>query len=160
MVLGLTTFAWIHTILSLVALVAGIVVVKELLGSRIPPGWTALFLVTAIATSATGFGFPFDRFIDSHWTGIAALVALALVILARYVLGLAGAGRWIYAVGMVLSLYFLAVVAVAQLFKKVPALTAMAPTQSEPPFLVAQLVTLAIFGWLAIAAARKFRPVA
>jgi hypothetical protein len=158
MVLGLSTFAWIHTILSLVALAAGVTVVKELLGSRMSGGWTALFLVTAFATSATGFGFPFDRLIDSHWTGIAALVALALVIVARYVFGLAGAWRWIYAVGMVLSLYFLVVVAVAQLFKKVPALTAMAPTQTEPPFLVAQLVVLALFAVLLIAAARKFRP--
>ncbi len=158
MYLGLTTYAWIHTLLSLVALVAGIVVVRDLLGSRIRAGWTALFLVTAIATSATGFGFPFDRFIDSHYLGVASLVAFALVLLARYGLGLAGAGRWIYALGMVLSLYFLSVVGVAQLFKKVPALHALAPTQAEPPFLMAQLVVLAVFGWLAIAAVRKFRP--
>lgn len=160
MFLGLTTFAWIHTILSLVALVAGIVVVKELLGSSVSRGWTALFVVTAFATSATGFVFPFERFIDSHWTGLVALVVLALVVLAHYVFRLAGFWRWIYSLGMVLSLYFLALVAIAQAFKKVPVLTAMAPTLSEPPFLVAQLVALAIFGVIAIAAVRKFRPVA
>lgn len=160
MVLGLTTFAWIHTILSLVALVAGIVVVKGLLGSRMPGGWTALYLVTAIATSATGFGFPFDRFIDSHYLGAASLVVFALAMLARYAFRLAGAWRWIYAFSMVLGLWFLVVVLIAQAFKKVPALTAMAPTQSEPPFLVVQLVGLAIFGLIAIAAVRKFRPAA
>lgn len=160
MVLGLTTFTWIHTLLSLVAIVAGIVVVKGLLGSRVPGGWTALYLVTAIATSVTGFFFPFTRLIDSHYIGIASLVLFALAILARYAFRLAGAWRWVYALGMVLSLYFLVLVTLTQIFKRVPALTAMAPTQSEPPFLVAQLVTLAIFVWLAIAAARKFRPVA
>jgi hypothetical protein len=158
MVLGLTTFALIHTLLSLVAIVAGIVVVKGLLGSRVPGGWTALYLVTAIATSATGFGFPFERFIDSHWTGAASLVVFALVILARYAFRLAGFWRWVYALGMVLGLWFLVVVLIAQAFKKVPALTAMAPTQTEPPFLVAQLVAFAVLGVLAIAAVRKFRP--
>jgi len=141
-----------------VAIVAGIVVVKESLASRMPGGWTALYLVTGIATSATGFGFPFDRFIDSHWTGVASLVAFALALSARYGFRLAGAWRWIYALGLVIGLWFLVVVLIAQAFKKVPALTAMAPTQAEPPFLVAQLVALVIFAWLAIAAARKFRP--
>jgi hypothetical protein len=160
MVLGLTTFAWIHTLLSLVAIVAGIVVVKGLLGSRVPGGWTALYLVTAIATSATGFGFAVARFQDSHYLGIASLVLFALAILARYGFRLAGAWRGVYALGMVLGLWFLVVILIAQAFKKVPALTAMAPTLSEPPFLVAQLVALATFGVLAIAAVRKFRPVA
>ncbi len=108
----------------------------------------------------TGFLLPFDRFIDSHYLGAASLVAFALVLTARYGFGLAGAWRWIYAVGLVICLWFLFVVLIAQFFKKVPALTAAAPTQSEPPFLVAQLVALAIFAWLAVAAARKFRPAA
>jgi hypothetical protein len=158
MYLGFTTFTWIHTLLSLVAIVAGIAVVKGLLGSRMPGGWTALYLLSAIATSATGFGFAVTRFQESHYLGIASLVVFALVLLARYAFGLAGIWRWVYALGMVLGLWFLIVVLIAQAFKKVPALTAMAPTQSEPPFLVAQLVALAILGVLAIAAVRKFRP--
>jgi hypothetical protein len=160
MILGLTTYAWIHTLLSLVAIVAGIVVVKALLDSRMPGGWTALYLVTAIATSATGFGFPFVRLIDSYYLGAASLVVFALVLLARYAFSLAGVWRWVYALGMVLGLWFLVVVLIAQAFKKVPALTAMAPTQAEPPFLVVQLVALAILGVVAIAAVRKFRPAA
>jgi hypothetical protein len=151
---------WIHTLLSLVAIVAGIVVVKELLASRMPGGWTALYLATAILTSLTGFFFPFDRFIDSHWLGVASLIVFALVLIARYGLGLAGAWRWIYPLGMVVGLWFLVVVLIAQAFKKVPALTAVAPTQAEPPFLIAQVVALVIFAALAIAAMRKFRPAA
>lgn len=158
MIYGLTTFAWVHTILSLVGLVAGLVVVVGLLGSKKLGGWTALYLASAVATNVTGFGFPFDRFQDSHWVGVISLVVLAAAILARYVFRFAGAWRWIYALGAVLGLYFLVFVGIAQLFKKVPALAAMAPTLSEPPFAITQLAVTAIFVVLAIAAAIKFRP--
>ena len=106
MIAGLSTFTWVHTLLSLMALVSGLVVVIALFGSRTPNGWTAFFLATAIATSATGFGFPFDRFEASHWSGVISLVALLAAVLARYVFHLAGAARWIYAIGMVLGFYF------------------------------------------------------
>jgi hypothetical protein len=157
MLLGLSTVAFIHSLLSLVALVAGVVVVAGLLGSRITPGWTGLFFVTAIATSATGFGLPSDGFGASQWTGVLSLVVLAVALLARYGFHLAGVWRRIYAVSLVIALYFLVLVLIAQVFKKVPALAAVAPTQSEPPFTVTQLVALVLFVVLAIAAARKFR---
>jgi hypothetical protein len=155
---NLSTFTTIHTVLSLVALVSGIVVVIGLLQGRIHGLWTTLYLVTSVATSVTGFGFPFDRFLPSHWVGVISLVLLAAALLARYGFHLAGAWRWVYAVSIVISVYFLAFVTVVQLFRKVPALHALAPTESEAPFAGAQLVVLAIFVWLAIAAARKFRP--
>ena len=158
MIAGLSTFTWVHTLLSLAALVSGLVVVIALLGSRTPGGWTAFFLASAIATSATGFGFPFDRFVDSHWAGVVSLVVLLAAVLARYVFHLAGAARWIYAVGVVLGLYFLVFIGIAQLFKKVPALHAMAPTLSEPPFAVSALAATVLFVVLAVVAAFKFRP--
>jgi len=158
MIYGLTTFAWVHTILSLVGLVSGLVVLIGLLGSNKLGGWTALYLVSAVATSVTGFGFPVDKFQASHWVGAISLVVLAAAVLARYVFHFAGAWRWVYALGVVLGLYFLVFVGVAQLFKKVPALAAMAPTLSEPPFAITQLAATAIFVVLAIAAAIKFRP--
>jgi hypothetical protein len=156
--LDLTTLTWVHTLLSLVAIVAGVVVVRDLIGARVSGGWTALYLVTAILTSVTGFLFPFDRFVDSHWIGVVSLVLFALVLLARYGFGLAGAWRWIYALGMVITLWFLVLVLIAQLFQKVPALAALAPTRNDAPFLVAQVVVLALFAWLAVAAVRRFRP--
>ena len=158
MTLDLTTFTGIHTVLSLVALVAGVVVVIGLLGARTLPLMTALFLVTAVATSVTGFGFPFSTLLPSHYVGAISLVVLALVILARYVYGLSGAWRWIYAVGTVIASYFLVFVGIAQLFKKVPALAAVAPTLSETPFAATQGVVLVLFVVLAIAALRAFRP--
>jgi hypothetical protein len=158
MVPELTTYAWIHTGLSLVGLISGIVVAIGLLDSRRPAPWTSLYLASAVATSATGFGFQGVGFGASHWVGVASLVVLLAAILALSVYRLAGAWRWIYAVGAVLGLYFLVFVAIAQAFKKVPALEAMAPTLSEPPFALAQLVALVLFVVLAVAAALRFWP--
>jgi hypothetical protein len=158
MFLGLSTFTWVHTLLSLVGIASGLVVVKGLLSSQRLDGWTALFLASAVATSATGFFLPADRFMPSHGVGVISLVVLALAILARYGLHFAGRWRWIYALGAVLALYFLVFVGVAQLFAKVPALRALAPTQAEPPFAIAEGVVLVLFVALTIAAAIKFRP--
>jgi hypothetical protein len=158
MIGNLSTFTAIHTVLSLAALASGIVVVIGLLAGRMHGVWTTVYLVTAVAASVTGFGFPFTQFMASHWVGVISLVVLAAALLARYGFHLAGAWRWVYAVGIVISVYFLVFVTIAQAFQKVTALKALAPTMSEAPFAVAQLVVLAIFVWLAIAAARKFRP--
>jgi len=46
---------------------------------------------------------------------------------------------------------------VVQAFEKVPALKAMAPTQTEPPFKLTQLVVLGLFVVLAIVAVIRFR---
>src|SRR5262245_42906894 len=115
MFLGLTAFTWFHTILSIVALIAGIVVVAGLLGSHTLDGWAALYLATAVATNVTGFFFfPGTGFDAAQVVGVISSVALALAILARYVFHFHGAWRWIYAVGAVVGLYFLVFVAVAQ----------------------------------------------
>ena len=157
---GLSTLTWVHTLLSLVGIVTGIVVLIGLLSSKWPDGWSVAFLASAVATSVTGFMLPAAGFGPSHWVGVISLVVLALALLARYGLHLAGAWRRIYAAGVVLALYFLVFVGVAQLFGKVPALHALAPTQSEPPFAIAEGAVLVLFVVLAIAAAIKFRPAA
>jgi hypothetical protein len=149
----LSTFGWIHTLISLLALLSGIVAVIGLFSPRDSETWTATFLVTAVVTSATGFGFPFDHFMASHWVGVIALVVLALMVLARYVFHLAGAWRWIYAAGMVVSLYFLALVAVDQAYRKVPALAAMPQSATYT-----QVALLLIFIVIGVAAARLYRP--
>jgi len=157
---GLSTMTWIHTLLSLVGIASGMVVVKGLLSSRPMGGWSALFLASAVLTSVTGFLLPSAGFGPSHWVGVISLVLLAFALLARYGLHLSGAWRWIYAVGVVLSLYFLFFVLVAQFFAKIPALHALAPTQSEPPFAVAEGMLLVLFVILTVVAAVKFRPAA
>jgi hypothetical protein len=105
----------------------------------------------------TGFLFPFHRFLPSHGVGIVSLLVLAVAVLARYAFHLAGAWGRTYAISAMIALYLNVFVLIAQAFQKVPALKAMAPTQSEPPFLVTQLVVMVLFVALTIAAARRFR---
>ena len=117
-----------------------------------------MFLATTALTSLTGFGFPFDHVLPSHVVGILTLVALLVAILAFYLFRLAGAWRWLYVVGAIVALWFNVFVLVAQAFNKIAALKALAPTQSEPPFLIAQTIVLVIFIVLGLLAARKFHP--
>jgi hypothetical protein len=156
--LSIANFTLLHVIISLVGLVSGFVVLKGLLASQRLEGWTALFLATTVLTSVTGFGFPFDHLLPSHWVGVISLVLLLIAIVALYVLRLAGPWRWIYVATATAALYLNSFVAVAQAFMKISFLQPLAPTQSEPPFLIAQLVVLAIFIGLGIVAARRFHP--
>jgi hypothetical protein len=157
MMSGMTTFTIVHVVVSLVGIVSGFVVAAGLIAARRLDGWTALFLASTVATSVTGFGFPVDHVLPSHVVGVISLVVLAVAILARYVQHLAGGWRTIYVIGTVVALYLNVFVLIVQAFRRVPALAAMAPTQSEPPFLVAQLVVMALFVVLGIAAVRGFR---
>lgn len=158
MFLGSPTYTLIHVAISLVALAAGFVVLFGMFSSKRLNGWTALFLLTTVATSATGFGFPFSKLLPSHIVGIISLAVLAVAILARYPFHLAGSWRWVYVVSAVLALYFNAFVGVVQSFQKIAFLQPLAPTQSEPPFLVAQLVLMGIFVVLGFVAVKKFHP--
>jgi hypothetical protein len=162
MVLGMSeaTFTVVHVVLSLIGIAAGIIVLVGMFGARRFPGWTALFLVTTVLTSVTGFFFPRDHLMPSHIVGIISLIVLAIAILALYRYRLARAWRWIYVICAVLALYLNVFVGVVQAFQKLPALVRLAPTQSEPPFLAAQLIVLAIFVVLGISAAIKYRPAA
>lgn len=158
MMFGMTlgTYTFLHVLISLVGIGSGLIVMFGLLTGKRLDGWTALFLVTTVLTSMTGFGFPFDHLLPSHKVGIISLVILALTIPARYVFHLAGRWRWIYVVGAAMALYLNVFVAVVQAFLKVPALKSLAPTQKEPPFLIAQLVVLLVFVGLTILAAKRF----
>jgi hypothetical protein len=155
-----TTLLGIHTWLSLIGLASGFVVLVGLIQSKPLNGWTALFLATTVLTSVTGYGLPADHILPSHIVGALSLGVLAGAILARYVYHLAGPWRWIYVVSAMAALYLNAFVAVVQLFRKVPALNALAPTESEPPFAIAQVLLLAVAIALTIWAARVFRPTA
>ena len=156
--MSLETFTLVHVVISLVGIGSGLIVMYGLLTAKRLNGWTALFLLTTVLTSVTGFGFPFDHLLPSHKVGIISLVVLAIAILARYPLRLAGAWRGIYVVTASIALYLNVFVLVVQSFEKVAALRALAPKQNEPPFLVAQVAVLVIFVVLTIMAAKKFRP--
>jgi hypothetical protein len=156
--MSLSTFTSVHVILSLVGIFAGFVVLFGMFGSRTLPGWTAIFLVTTILTSVTGYFFPVDRILPSHIVGALSLVALALAVLAYYRLHLEGSWRWIYAVTAIVALYFNVFVAVVQAFAKIPVLHSLATTQSDPAFVVAQIIVLALFIVFGVIAVRSFHP--
>jgi hypothetical protein len=153
-------FLQIHVALSLIALVAGLIVLYGLLKGRAFGGWTALFLLTTILTSVTGFPLPPFGFDPPRAVGILSLVLLVVAVAGYYLFHLAGAWRWIYVVTAMAALYLDAFVGVIQAFLKIPTLHELAPTQSEPPFVVAQVAVLAFFVILGFLAARKFRPAA
>ena len=148
----------IHTLISLVAIFTGIVVLFGMLAGNRLDCWTKWFLTTAVLTTVTGFFFPFHGFTPAIGLGIISLPFLAITIFARYSKHLAGAWRWIYVIGAVICLYFNLFVLVVQLFEKVPALHAMAPTQTESPFKLTQFVVLMLSTVLAIVAVIRFRP--
>jgi len=158
--LSLSTFTMLHVIISLVGIVSGLIVLFGLLGSSRMPGWTALFLLTTILTSVTGFGFPFTVLLPSHMIGILSLVLLAIACLALYGMKLSGAWRWIYAVTAMIALYLNIFVLIIQSFLKIPALTALAPGNppSGPAFAVVQGLVLLFFVIVIIGAVRRFRP--
>ena len=152
----LTAFTLFHVALSLVGILSGFVVVAGFMSAKRSNGWTALFLTTTVLTSLTGFLFPFHKFLPSHAVGIVSLIVLAVAIPALYVFRLAGPWRLTYVIGSVIALYLNVFVLVAQLFMKVPALKALAPTQSEPPFLGTQVVVMLVFIVLGVFAGKRF----
>jgi len=159
MILGMPTYTFVHVMISLVGIVSGFVVLYGLLTADRMNGWTLVFLGFTAATSLTGFGFPFHGVDPAIIVGIISLVVLAVAIAARYAFHLAGAWRWIYAVTAVIALYFNVFVLVAQSFLKIPALHALAPKGTEPPFGIAQGVVLLAFIVAGVLAVRRFRPV-
>jgi hypothetical protein len=156
--LSLSMFTLLHVILSLAGIVAGIVVILGMLGSNQLPGWTALFLVSMVLADVTGFFFPVVGLLPSHIVGAISLMALMMAIIALYIYRLHGAWRWLYVGAVGLALYLDVFVGMVQAFQKLSFLRPLAPTQSEPPFLVAQLVVLALFVALGIVAAKRFHP--
>lgn len=135
--MSLATFTLVHVILSLIGIAAGLVVLGGMLGSKRFEGWTAIFLVTTILTSVTGFLFPFTRISLPHVFGVISLAVPGLALVA---------------------LYLNVCVGVVQAFLKIPFLTSLAPTQSEPPFFLAQLLVLAALVVLGTRAVGRFRP--
>ena len=165
MILGMSTatFILVHVVISLIAIVAGLIVMFGMLGSNRQPGLTAIFLLFTILTSATGFVIPplvSETLLPSHIFGILSLVLLAVACIALYVTKLVGPWRWIYVLTALISLYLNTFVLVIQSFLKIPALTALAPGNppSGPVFAVVQGMVLVFFVLMIIGAWRRFHP--
>lgn len=152
----LAAYTLVHVVLSLIGIGSGFVVAYGLINGKRMDGWTSLFLVTTVATSATGFGFPVHELLPSHIIGTLSLIVLAFAIVARYRRRLAGAWNKTYVICAMIALYFNVFVLVVQAFRRVPALKALAPTQSEPPFAAVQLAVMVVFIVLTTLAVKRF----
>jgi hypothetical protein len=157
MVLGISleTFTLLHVLISLAAIGSGIIVIYGFLTNRRFNFWTAVFLVTTVLTSLTGFLFPFKGVTPGIKLGVISLAVLTVAIVTRYLMRLTW--RKTYVIAACAALYFNVFVLVVQSFEKVPALNALAPTQKEPPFAAAQLVVLIIFIVLTALSVKRFR---
>ncbi len=160
MILGMSipAFTLLHVIITLIAIASGLIAVGGMFASHRLPGTTAVFLLTTVLTSVTGFLFPIHGFTPGLGVGIVSCVILAIALYAYYGKHLTGAWRWIYVVTAIAALYFNILVLIVQSFQKVAALAALAPTQSEPPFVITQVVVMVIFILIGLFAAVKFRP--
>src|SRR5262245_59828333 len=112
--LSLSAFTTLHVVISLIGIASGLVVLYGMLTSQTLSGWTALFLVTTILTSVTGFMFPIGGLSPALVVGAISLVLLAVALLALYVFRLAGAWRWLYITTALAALYFNVFVGVVQ----------------------------------------------
>ena len=160
MILGMSTaaFTQFHVLLSLIGIVTGLVVAFAMLGANRLPAVTAIFLVSTVATSITGFMFHFATFGPPEIVGVISLVALGAAILALYSYKLAGTWRLVYVAAAILALYLNVFVGVVQTFQKIAFFRALAPTQTEAPFKMVQGVVLIAFIALGVAVVKKFRP--
>ena len=140
-----TTFVIIHVIISLAGIASGFVVIDGFLKAKQRDGWNAFFLVMTILTSVTGFLFPRNGITPGQVVGAISLVLLVIAVVARYPLHFSGAGRWLYIVTAVIAQFFNFLVLIIQSFQKIGPLRELAPTQSEPPILIAQVAALVLF---------------
>lgn len=157
MVLGMDTFTFVHVLISLLAIGSGLLVGLGLLGAKRMDGLTALFLTTTVLTSVTGFMFPFNGLTPGYYVGAISIVVLTIAIVARYPKQLVGGWRTTYVITAMLAQWLNVFVLIAQLFRKVPAMHALAPLGNEPPFLISQVTVMVVYIiWTALAA-KKFR---
>ena len=158
MILGMSTqvFTLLHVIISLAAIAAGLIAILALAANKLS-ALTGFFLITTALTSITGFLFPFHGITPGIILGILSMIVLLLAAIALYGRKLSGGWRGVYIVSAILALWFNVFVLFAQLFAKVPALKAIAPTQSSPAFGATQLVVLLAFIVLTIRSLKGFR---
>ena len=159
MILGMPPLTFLHVLISLVGIGTGAVVMTGLIKNHYAKGMTLVFLVMTIATSVTGFiFFPFEKLLPSHITGILSLIILAISLYALYAKRLTGSSRQVYVVTAVAAQYLNVFVLIVQLFLKVPTLHAMAPQQSEPPFVITQAVVLLAYIVVGVLGVKRFHP--
>lgn len=160
MILGLTIsqFTALHVAISLIGIGAGLIALPAFARGHILRRTTGIFLWATLLTNLTGFLFPIVAFTPALGFGILSTLILILTFSAWYGRKLAGRAAAVYAVTATVALYLNMFVLVVQSFLKVPALNALAPNGTEPPFAVAQailLIAMVALGYLSVRASRR-----
>ena len=160
MVLGLSlaTFTQLHTIISIIAIATGLIALVAFARGNWRGGIMQVFVWTTVATTVTGFLFPFNGFTPAIGTGLVSSVVLVVLLFALYRSKLQGGARTVFAVTATISLYLNLFVLVVQSFLKIPALHALAPLGKEPPFVAAQgvmLLAAIALGYFSVKARRR-----
>ena len=159
MIFGLTLLAFVHVVITLIAMAAGLIAIFGMIGNDRMDRMTAIFLLFTVLTSATGFlFFPIVKLTPALILGIMSMAVLAVAMAARYLYAMRGAWRWIYVVAAVIAQYFNSFVLVVQSFLKIPALHTLAPDGGGPVFGVVQGVVLLFYIVIGTLALRRFRP--
>lgn len=158
MIFGLTLFTFIHVVITLIAMAAGLISIFGMIGNNRMDSVTAIFLLFTVLTSVTGFLFPIHGLTPALILGMMSIAVLTIALAARYLFAMQGAWRWIYVVTAVIAQYFNSFVLVVQSFLKIPALHVLAPQGNEPPFAVAQGIMLLFYVVLGYLAVNRFRP--
>ena len=158
MILGMTPLTFIHVLLSLIGIATGFLVIFQMIGGKRLGGLNTIFLATTILTSVTGYFFPITKVTPGIIIGAISLVVLAIALFALYSKKLAGGWRTVYVVTAVMAQFFNVLVLIAQSFRKIPALHAMASTGEESIVKITQLCALVLLIVLGIAAGKRFHP--
>jgi hypothetical protein len=158
MIFGLTLFTLVHVIITLIAMAAGLIAIFGMITNNRMDTVTGIFLLFTVLTSVTGFLFPITKLTPALILGMMSIVVLAIAMAARYRFAMHGAWRWVYVITAIIGQYFNSIVLVVQAFLKLPALHALAPQGNEPPFAIAQGVTLLFYVVTGYSAVNRFRP--
>ncbi len=150
---NLSMIGWAHTLVSFAALAAGFLCLPSLVMRNGREGPITIFLLLTLIAALSGFLFP--GFGIGHRIGVAATIVATIGLAVRLIFASTSIGARIGAASAVICMFFLMFFTISESFRRLPPLQQLAPTLSEPPFRIAQLVNLVVFLLLAVIAAKR-----
>jgi uncharacterized membrane protein YhhN len=144
-----------HVVTGLVGIAAGLVVVAGIMVGRRVKGVNAVFILTTLASCATGFAFlPTEGVTSAQLVSFFITFLLLIASYAFYLRRLKGSWNPIYALAVVGVLFLNVLITTTQTFLHISALNALAPTEQSPLYVAVKLTLLCVFLVVAVIAAR------
>ena len=146
MIFGLTTLGVVHTLISLVAVVAGLIALLRdgqiVLGNRIGRTYT----IATVLTCLTGFGiFQHGGFGKPHALGILTLIVLGVAALAARTQLFGRAAKYVEVVSMSATFLFHWIPAITETTTRLPLGAPLLPDADAPELKAATAVLLVLF---------------